>query len=540
MPHSRIRTRWLLGAVLLFHPWTLVDSPALAQEPAPSQASVADLERRVRELEQIIRRMQADRQGGNPGPLPLPAGPQTDFAGTAASQADSKPSTTEPQPGPGRPEDSAAPDRDAGQKPRDGDKDKDGKDKDKAKDGAEKTFTAGWKDDAFALQSADKKFYLRFTGQIQADYRSFLEEADRTDIDTFLIRRARFGLEANMANYYEFRLLPDFGQGKAVVQDAYMNIHYWDAFQFEVGKFKQPLSYEQLIQDRFVPTAERSLIDQLVPARDEGAMIHGQNLFCGKLDWAVAVSNGEINGDADTNEHKDVNSRVAFRPFYHKDCPSLLNYLQVGVSGGLGVEQELVSPLTLRTPLTVPWFQFNPGVRADGLRWRLSPEVSNFYRSIGVCAQYYAEEEKLRPALAGPASRLLIDVPMEGFYVLATYLVTGEERTTYSAPVKPLRPFDPCHPWACPGAWELVGRVSRLELDDRVFATGLARLADPTRFSDAATEMTLGFNWYLNAWVRMQMNWEHAWFDRPVQLGSGAGGLTRDSDALVVRFQIIF
>src|SRR5205085_12366547 len=65
-------------------------------------------------------------------------------------------------------------------------------------------------------------------------------------------------------------LLPDFGLGQARVQDAYLNVHYWDAFQVEAGKFKQPFSYEQLIQDRFVPTLERSLIDQLVPQRDVG------------------------------------------------------------------------------------------------------------------------------------------------------------------------------------------------------------------------------------------------------------------------------
>ena len=70
----------------------------------------------------------------------------------------------------------------------------------------------------------------------------------------------------------------------------------------EAGKFKQPVSYEQLIQDRFVPTMERSLIDQLVPARDEGIMVHGQKLFGNRLDYAISFSNGEINGNIDTNE----------------------------------------------------------------------------------------------------------------------------------------------------------------------------------------------------------------------------------------------
>jgi hypothetical protein len=40
--------------------------------------------------------------------------------------------------------------------------------------------------------------------------------------------------------------------------------------------------------------------------------------------------------------------------------------------------------------------------------------------------------------------------------------------------------------------------------------------------------------------VRTQFNWEHAWFDDPVQLGPSRRNLTKDSDALLTRFQIIF
>src|SRR5262245_44076301 len=137
---------------------------------------------------------------------------------------------------------------------------------------------AGW-DDGFYLRSADRQFGLRITGQIQADYRWYANPDDRNDIGGFVIRRARFGLEAVLFGHYEFRFLPDFGQGQTRLQDAFLNIRYWDEAQFTAGKFKQPFSYEQLIQDRYTPLMERSLIDQLVPARDVGVMIHGQNLL---------------------------------------------------------------------------------------------------------------------------------------------------------------------------------------------------------------------------------------------------------------------
>jgi phosphate-selective porin OprO/OprP len=322
-----------------------------------------------------------------------------------------------------------------------------------------------------------------------------------------------------------------------------MNVHYWDAFQVEVGKFKQPFSYEQLVQDRFVPTAERSIFDQLVPARDEGVMVHGYKLLGGRLDYQVAVSNGEINGDFDTNKNKDVNGRLALRPF---EGTRWLGGLQVGVSAGVGEENEPVSPNPLRTPQTVPFFQFNAPVRAQGERWRLSPEIEYFHGPLGLAAQYFRMEQHLEPTFTGPGSQYNLNVPFTGFYVLGTFLVTGETRTTYSMAIKPFRPFDPCHPLQGTGAWELVGRVSRLNLGDEVFEalpisrTATISLSNPALYTRGATESTLGFNWYLNGWVRMQFNWEHDWFDSPVVLGPGPAGRLLHQDVLVTRLQFIF
>src|SRR5258708_21766135 len=106
-----------------------------------------------------------------------------------------------------------------------------------------------------------------------------------------------------------------------------MNVHYVDWLQVEAGKFKQPFSYEQLIQDRFVPTAERSLIDQLVPARDPGVMVHGQKLLGDRLDYYLAVSDGTINCDTDTNDRKDLSARVVVRPLNFESLPARLHRL---------------------------------------------------------------------------------------------------------------------------------------------------------------------------------------------------------------------
>ena len=101
-------------------------------------------------------------------------------------------------------------------------------------------------------------------------------------------------------------------------------------------------------------------------------------------------------------------------------------------------------------------------------------------------------EQKVRPG-AGD----IVRVPYDGFYVMGTLLLTGEQRTGYSQQIFPRRPFDPTCGCRGLGAWELVGRASWIQAGDVVFAPGAARLADPSLFSNAATEMTLGFNWYL-------------------------------------------
>ncbi len=400
---------------------------------------------------------------------------------------------------------------------------------------------AGWQD-GFFLQSADKAYYLRLTGQIQADYRTFGDHNDVKDIDTFLVRRARLGVEATVFQYYEFRLLPDFGQGLTRIQDSYVNVHYVDYFQVTAGKFKEPVSYEELIQDRFVPTMERSILDQIIPARDVGIMIHGQKLLDDRLDYAIGIFNGEINGgstpttgDFNTNNRMDAAARVAVRPFNCESFPELTRGLQVGVSGTWGSEREPILPLTLRTPGTVPWLQFNKDVVLYGTRTRITPEFAYFYKSFGFAAQYLRENEEAKPSIT---STTMVNIPYEGYYFMATYLLTGEERTSWSQMIVPLRAFEPHHPFTCPGAWELVARISRLRLDESIFDPGPTQLVNPANFTPSAVETTLGFNWYLNAWVRMQFNWEHAMFQHRVNLGPGA--FLNVQDTFLTRLQVIF
>jgi phosphate-selective porin OprO and OprP len=405
-------------------------------------------------------------------------------------------------------------------------------------DQAKPPAVAGW-DNGFFLRSPDKNFVLRITGQIQTDYKTFIDQPDPADINTFLLRRARLGIEANMFQYYEFRFLPDFAPPTPVIQDSYLNVHYVDWLQIEAGRFKQPFSYEQLVQDRFVPTMERSLFDQLVPQRDWGAMIHGQKLFGDRFDYYVSVHNGIINGNAvDNNDPKDVTARVVIRPLNSDPFPDWLRLLQFGMALNGGFDNEPANPGTLKTPLGVTWLTFVPGTLQNGWHARYSPEMSYFYGPFGFAGQYYYENQMLQGGAVGAAP---VNVPATGYQFLATLLLTGEKRTSFSQAVVPNDNFDPRHPLESPGALELVVRTSRLWLDPLIFTPGANQLVNPAFSSNVATELTIGLNWYLNAWVRVQFNYERAWFDRPVNLPAAATGVPHsNTDTLAGRFQVIF
>ena len=89
-----------------------------------------------------------------------------------------------------------------------------------------------------------------------------------------------------------------------------------------------------------------------------------------------------------------------------------------------------MNPATLKKPDTVPFLNFNSTVRADGLRTRLCPELAYFYGPFGFLAQYYDEQQDMRPSATGAGYKSLIDVPFSGIRLLATLFLTGETRTT--------------------------------------------------------------------------------------------------------------
>ena len=67
---------------------------------------------------------------------------------------------------------------------------------------------------------------------------------------------------------------------------------------------------------------------------------------------------------------------------------------------------------------------------------------------------------------------------------------------------------------------------------------GSVGLADPNLWTNHAQLVDVGANWYLNQFVKVYFDWEHALFGSPVF--SATGHLRRSNDLFWVRTQLFF
>ena len=201
--------------------------------------------------------------------------------------------------------------------------------------------------DGFVIQSGNPDFRIRIGGYAQADGRFYAQDKDSVATNNFLLRRARPILQATVARYFDFYLNPDFGQGQAVLFDAYVNVRPSSKLQFRIGKFKPPVGLERLQSAQNILFVERALPTALVPNRDVGAQVHGE-LASGVVNYAVGVFDGAVDGaliGTDGNDGKDVAGRLFLQPFARGGSTALKG-LGLGFSATSGKQQGAL-PSTL-------------------------------------------------------------------------------------------------------------------------------------------------------------------------------------------------
>jgi hypothetical protein len=149
-----------------------------------------------------------------------------------------------------------------------------------------------------------------------------------------LVRRARLGVDLVVNDFVSGRVQPDFGEGEATLQDAYLRLTFHPAFRATVGQFKRAFDLFELVSSSEILVIERTgevrgvdactgpggtcsfsrLTEQLQYAgRDIGVMLDGQ-VADGAFRYMVSVTNGPGLNTSDENGAKSLSGRVAVRP----------------------------------------------------------------------------------------------------------------------------------------------------------------------------------------------------------------------------------
>lgn len=367
---------------------------------------------------------------------------------------------------------------------------------------------AGWQS-GFVIQSADGSHRVTIGAVVQMDGK-FTPDDPPAFVDTFTLRKARVIMAGRVARYFDFRIVPDFGNGATTLLDAQFDVRFSPAFRIRAGKDKTPVGYELLLGDAALLFPERALASSLAPNRDVGIQVQG-DVRGGTLTYAAGVFNGvpdasSSTADADVNAGKDLAGRLVLHPFrWSSATPGPLSGLGFHVGGSTGTQVGTLP--AFRTSAGQTYFSYAPAANglpaavASGSRTRVTPAVFYYYKRLGAFGEYIRTSQTVS---RGADTR---DLSHHGWEVTGSYFLTGESAGP-GLPT-PRAPFDPpTQKW---GALQVLTRYSVLTLDAATWDAGFAA----PNTSRQARQFTVGLNWYPAAVVKYYLNYERTSFDTP-------------------------
>jgi phosphate-selective porin OprO/OprP len=400
----------------------------------------------------------------------------------------------------------------------------------------------------FHFAAPDREFGFAFSGMTQVDGMVYSRPTPGLETSSgFYNPRSRIYFEGNVTQPITWEFSFQNFYDTVQLLDAYVNFNYDPRLQVEIGRYKNPFGYEFYrihVWDLMAP--ERSLwANNFEANRRFGIMAHGV-LLDERVEYAAGSFDGQRNSFRPFDSLQDFEGFVNFKPFYTAPEDFPLRNLQFGGSVDLGDENQNPVPDTLRTnrspgadpavstaassAASLAFLAFNPTVLERGFRELWEVHLAYYYAGLSAVSAVEGGHESYAPGIL--ASN--VHVPIHGWFVQGAYLLTGEtirDRTL----IQPLRPFDLRQGRFGLGAWEVTARYSQLDLGSDVFNAGLA---NPNLWTNHAKMIDVGANWYLNQFVKIYFDWEHALFGSPVVTTSG--DFRSSNDLFWVRTQIYF
>jgi len=328
---------------------------------------------------------------------------------------------------------------------------------------------------------------LRLGGRLHADSAYF--EDDLTPInDDSEIRRARAYLAAKVGNHWRFRIEREFANNREGWRNLWAQYKFNGKVWLKAGNFVAPFGLEDIASSNHATFMERSLSSALAPSFQTGLAYGMRGRFGGvrrrhHYSWTAFIGSeplGDGKDDRHRSRHQSIVSRFAYAPIAEDD--RLLHF-------GLSAEHrnlDSASPYRVRSR---PESSLAPGLLNTGLLADVDSVLSFGLEGAMVYGPFSTQAEYMRSTLSRSEGRA--DPSFDGWYVQASYTLTGEQRN-YSRSSGSFKGIEPSSRW---GAVEIAARLSHLNLTDETVRGGEAR------------DLTLGINWYVTDHVRLMFNY---------------------------------
>ena len=367
------------------------------------------------------------------------------------------------------------------------------------------------KNGALSLSSADGKSSIAVSGRIQLDARGYDNDiASSGNTQGFDIRRAYLGVSGTMGKYYDYKIVGNFadedktasgGQFKKSNQldEAFFGINFWKEASFRFGQQKMPFSLEEQTSSRFIDFQERSLLNKMVPGKEIGVQVHG--VFTNGLFYGAALSTGEgkSNIENTTGEGVDFIGRVGIN--FAEAMGNKDNVYHLAVAGSVANDMQSNTQQLAFNSESRGLDQKGTALRYE--RDRLGVEGSVALGPFKLQSEWIENSFRVPSHFSGADAT---KADMDGYYVSANYMLTGEKyASSYKAGkydrMTPKKDFNPDGEGM--GAWEVGARFTSADGKD------LANLTSGTEMATyyAADSKTIGLKWIPTAYTRVLLNY---------------------------------
>ncbi|MBU8921311.1 MAG: OprO/OprP family phosphate-selective porin [Bacteroidales bacterium] len=299
-------------------------------------------------------------------------------------------------------------------------------------------------------------------------------DADDREL-TFSFNRARIGAVGNVPYDISYYFMMEFGPMKEespYLLDAFITYtRFGEKAKISFGQFKQPFGLERNTSCSALNTVERSMVtDNLAMDRDMGVMLLGT--LGGKFNYSVAVMNGVGLNQEDGNKGKDFVGRATYSP-----CSRVTVGTGFKFGNAESNDKDAVDP-------------------DDDKFTRFGLDFTAEYKDFMLQGEYiYGKDEGSSTTGGGcgeVATTVLGSFEKQGFHLTAMYNTKWNLQ-----PVIKYELYDP----------------------DKEFEEDIMHIH------------TIGFNYFINEWTRIQVNYQRA-IEEKVPAD--------DNDALFIQMQVKF